>query len=338
MKKIKVGLMGFGEIARHFYKQCLKDDLIDVVAISDIAQPDILCYLLLSETKNEIDVHLEGNYLISGNRKARIFQGSHPTQIPWDAFDVDFVLDSTRKFLYRKNMEAHLRSGAKRVILSTLPKDDIDRIAIMGVNDDSIRRTDKLISPGSSTTNAAALMIKTLDEAFGVEYAITTTIHSYTADQPLRNLAGENFRRSRSAVTNIIPNTSPTPDGVSKVMPEFRNKIIGSALNVPVHAGSLLDLTTIIEKDGLTMNDVHAAIEKKAKETPKIVSVAYDPIVSSDIFEDYHSAVYDRNATILLDNRMLKTITWYHTTLAMAVRIKEIIIKYVNLDKKGGLS
>lgn len=336
MEKIRLGLMGFGEISRHLYRLCLDDDRIEIVAISDIGEPEILHYLLMSELKEDLEIHRDGNYLISKNGRARMFQGSVPKQIPWDAFNVDMVLDSTRKYLYRKDMEAHRNAGARRVMLSTLPKDEIDRVVVWGVNENSIKESDRLISPGSSTTNATALMLKILDEAFGVEYAMMTTIHSYTADQPLRNLAGENFRRSRSAVTNIIPNISPTPERIQRLMPEFEGRIEGSALNVPVHAGSLLDLTTILKKKNVSKDDIDEAVSAYAKKYPDILEVASDPIVSTDITDDSHSAVYDKKATIVTENNMVKTITWYHVTLAMASRIKQLILAYDELDKKGG--
>ena len=151
MKKIRLGLMGFGEINRHLYRLCLEDNKIEVVAISDIGRPEILVYLLEAESKRakgEIDVKLEGNYLVSKNGKARFVKGKAPTDVPWDAFDVDIVVDGTGKYRTREEMEGHLQSGAKHVILTSLPNNKIDRIVINGVNQHTIKKYDQMISSG----------------------------------------------------------------------------------------------------------------------------------------------------------------------------------------------
>jgi glyceraldehyde 3-phosphate dehydrogenase len=336
MKKIRLGIMGLGEIGRHLYRSCLDDDKIEVVAISDIGKPEILHYLLQSLTQRKLDTRLEGNYLVSENGRARMMQGSEPGSVPWDVFGVDFVVDATGIYRSRADMQRHIDAGAKRVIMSTLPNDDADRIFIMSVTDNRILCSDKIISPGSSTTNAALIMLKTLDEAFGFERAMLSTIHAYTADQPLRNTVGHNFRRSRSAVENIIPNTTPSPEWIQKIMPEYRGRIEGTALNVPVSAGSVLDLTTVLNTKGLSKEDVNNVIEEKAKKYPNIIEVINDPIVSSDVLENRHSVIYDKMATMITKGRMLKTLTWYHNTFALALRIKEIMIKYTECDEKGG--
>jgi glyceraldehyde 3-phosphate dehydrogenase len=340
MRKVRLGLMGFGEINRHLYRLCLEDDKIEVVAISDIGRPEILVYLLESETKRSkknLEIKLEGNFLVSTNGKARMLKVGNPSDVPWDAFNVDVVVDGTGKYRTRKEMEGHLQSGAKRVILNTLPLDDIDRIIIRGVNDATIKKSDKLISAGSSTTNATAIMLKILDEAFGVEYAMLTTVHSYTADQPLRDTAGTDFRRSRSAAENIIPNETPTPKWLQVIMPEFKGRVEGAALNVPIPAGSMLDLTTILRDKDTTVDDVNKAIEAVAAKIPGILEVTNDPIVSVDVVGNRHSVIYDKLATMKSKGRMLKILTWYHSTLAMAVNIEEVILAYHKLNEEGGI-
>jgi glyceraldehyde 3-phosphate dehydrogenase len=331
-----LGIMGFGEAGRHLYQACLQDNRIEVVAISDIGKPEILHYLLMSHSQKDINVTLEGNHLVSENGRARMIHGVGPKDVPWDAFDIDFVVDATGKYRKREYLEQHLDSGAKRVILCTLPLDNIDRIAIMGLNEDSIQSTDRLISAGSSTTNATAIMLKTLNDAIGVDYAMLTTIHSYTADQPLRDTAGTDFRRSRSAAENIIPNTTPTPYWIEQIMPEFKGRIEGTALNVPVPLGSLLDLTTVMKTTDYTIDDVTNAVAREAGKNPHLIEVMYDPIVSSDVAGNIHSVVYDVTAAMKTGRKMLKTLSWYHGNLSLATRIKELILAYDNLDKKGG--
>ena len=337
MKKIRLGLMGFGEIPRHIYRLCLEDDLIEVVAISEIGKPEILHYLLVAETKGKIDVQLDGNFLVSKNGKARFVYGVEPGDVPWDIFNVDFIVDSTGKYKSGSDMQRHINAGAKKVILSNLPNDKIDRIVIMGVNEHTIKNSDKLISAGSATTNATAIMLKIFEENFGVDYAILTTVHSYTSDQPLRDKASDDYRRSRSAAENIIPNETPSPYWIQKIMPEFKGKIAGTALNVPVPNGSLLDLTTVFKNSSISINDINIAIEKASKKLPDIIQVEDDPIVSTDVIGNRHSVVYDKRATMHSPIRMVKTLTWYHAAMAMAARIIDIILAYNKLSTKGGV-
>ncbi|MCK4407288.1 MAG: hypothetical protein KAV44_06405 [Bacteroidales bacterium] len=337
MKKIRLGLMGFGEIPRHIYRLCLEDNLIEVVAISEIGKPEILHYLLVAETKGSIDVQLDGNFLVSKNGKARFVHGIEPGDVPWDIFNVDFIVDSTGKYKSMSDMQRHINAGAKKVILSNLPNDKIDRIVIMGVNEHTIKTSDKLISAGSATTNATAIMLKIFEENFGVDYAMLTTVHSYTSDQPLRDKASDDYRRSRSAAENIIPNETPSPYWIQKIMPEFKGKIAGTALNVPVPNGSLLDLTTVFKNSNISINDINIAIEKASKKLPDIIQVEDDPIVSTDVIDNRHSVVYDKKATMHSPIRMVKTLTWYHAAMAMAARIIDIMLAYNKLSTKGGV-
>lgn len=336
MSKIRVGLMGFGEIPRHFYRLCLNNDRIEVVAIADIGRPEILHYLLVAETKGEIDVKLEGNFLVSKNGRARFVTGGQPGDIPWDIFNVDIVVDGTGKYKSREFMQQHINAGAKRVILPNLPTNEIDRVVVMGVNDHTIKSTDKLVSAGSATTNATAIMLRVLEENFGVDYSMLTTVHSYTSDQPLRDKVGTDFRRSRSAAENIIPNSTPSPEWIQHIMPEFKDRIEGFALNVPIPNGSLLDLTTVLKKDDVSIDKVNKAMAKAAKALPNTVEAVEDPIVSTDVIGNTHSVVYDMKATMKSPGRMIKTLTWYHAALAMASRVKDLIYAYDKIDKKGG--
>ena len=336
MKKIRLGLMGFGEIPRHIYRLCLNRNDIEIVAIADLGRPEILHYLVVAETKGTIDVKLNGNFLVSKNGQARIVMGGEPGDIPWDIFNVDVVVDGTGIYKSREFMEKHHHAGAKRVILSTLPTNEIDRVAVMGVNEHTIQKSDKLISAGSATTNAAAILLKIFNDAFGVDYAMLTTVHSYTADQPLRDKAGTDFRRSRSAAENIIPNETPSPEWIQKIMPEFKGRIEGSALNVPVPNGSLLDLTIILKTKDISLDMINDSVEKYADKFPNIIEMMDDPIVSSDVIGNLHSVVFDKRASIKSPGRMIKTLAWYHTAKAMAARIIDLIIAYDNINSEGG--
>jgi len=336
MDRIRLGLKGFGEIPRHIYRMCLEDDRIEVVAISDLGRPEILSYLVGAETKGKTRVRQEGNFLVSDKGKARFIGGGEPGKIPWDMFDVDVVVDGTWTYRRREDMQKHYDAGANRVILTSVPFDLIDRVVVAGINEDTIQSTDKLVSAGSATTNSGAIMLKILNDNFGVDYAMLTTVHSYTSDQPLRDKAGTDFRKSRSAAENIIPANSIAPPWIEHVLPEMKGKVEGAILNVPVPNGSVLDLTTVI-KNKVSIADINKVMEEAAKKLPHIIQVVDDPIVSTDVIDNRHSAVFDKKASMLSPGRMVKTLTWYHSAMAMAARIKELILAYDEADKKGGL-
>ncbi|MCF7825819.1 MAG: glyceraldehyde-3-phosphate dehydrogenase [Candidatus Marinimicrobia bacterium] len=336
MSKIKVGLMGFGEIGRDVYRLSLSQPEMEVVAISDIGRSDILHYLLKNDGRDPVDAKLSGNFLIVGDHKARLIHGVEPKDVPWDAFDVDIVIDTTHKYRTRESMQAHLDSGAKRVILGSLPQDTIDRVIVMGVNDETIKASDTLVSAASATTNALALMLDIIDKAFGIEYAMMTTIHAYTSDQPLRDTAAADFRRSRSAAENIIPNVNISPYWMEHILPRFKGKIEGSALNVPVPMGSLLDLTCVLTKGDTTIEEVNAAMRKAAKALSGYIEITEDPIVSSDVIGNAHSLLFDTKGTMKSSKRMVKTLSWYDNSLGQAGRLVDLALAYGRLGVEGG--
>ena len=336
MSKIRVGLMGFGEIGRDIYRLTLNQPEMEVVAISDIGRTDILHYLLKTDGRDPVDANLEGNYLVVGDQKARLIHGVEPKDVPWDAFDVDIVIDSTHKYRTREALQAHLNSGAKRVILGSLPTNEIDRVVVMGVNDEMIKASDTIVSAASATTNALALMLDTIDKAFGVETAMMTTIHAYTSDQPLRDTAAADFRRSRSAAENIIPNVNISPYWMEQILPRFKGKIEGSALNVPVPMGSLLDLTCVLSKPETTIEEVNEAMRKAAAALPGYIEVTEDPIVSSDVIGNAHSLLFDTKGTMKSSKRMVKTLSWYDNSLGQAGRLVDLALAYGKLGVEGG--
>lgn len=335
MSKVRLGIMGFGEIGRHIYRLCMEDDMLEVVAVSDYGKPDILAYLLEAEVKGKVKVQLEdGNFINSSAGRARIVTGGKPGDIPWDIFDVDVVIDATGIFKHREVLENHLKAGAPHVVLSTLPGDEIDRIVVMGVNEHTIDLKDKIVSAGSATTNATALMLKFFNEKFGVDHAMLTTVHSYTSDQPLRDKAGVDYRRSRSAAENIIPNETPTPRWIPSILPEFKGRIEGTALNVPIPNGSLLDLTMVFKNKDVTVEQVNELMYEASAKLPNLIQVAEDPIVSSDVINSRHAVIFDKLATMKSQGRMIKTLVWYHTALAQACRILDVIRTYHILQEK----
>ena len=329
--RIRLGIMGFGHIGRYVYSLASKKQKFVVNAISDIGSPDILHYLLKNEIRDSCEVELENNYFISGGNKTRFVHGTAPGDIPWDALEVDWVIDATGKYLEREQLQKHIDSGADKVVLTSLPEEDLDRLVIVGVNEQVINQSDSLISAGSSTTNTLGLSIKILNDAFGIDYASMTTIHSYTGDQPAHDFAGKGFRRSRSAAENIIPNQNNSAYWVSKIIPKLKDRLMGSSLNVPVQFGSLLDLTCIFQNEGVTTQAVVEAMRKAEQDNPNLVTVVDDPIVSSDVIGKPQSVVFDSMGILKIGEKMMKMLIWYDNGFNQAARILDVISAYENM-------
>ena len=335
--KINIALFGFGRIGRNLFRLGYDNPKYNFVAISDFGSAEALHYLLVRDSIHgsmKDDVELDGNHLLVKEQKPRIISGGEPGNIPWDAFNVDIVIDATGRFLKRDELSAHLDSGAKRVLISRNPKDDIDRYVIPGINESSIHSSDKIISTTSSTTQVLALMLKMLDEEFGMQRAMMTTVHAYTSDQPLADAAGVDLRRSRSAVENIIPNTTSAPSIVEELMPQFSGKVDGIAFNVPVPNGSCVDLTTELNRMP-SIEEANNAIKKYSDTSMKgIVGYTSDPIVSSDVIGREETMVYDEKATMITKDSLLKTLCWYDNGWGFASRLLDVVDDYAALEAK----
>src|SRR5215471_13052650 len=333
--QIRVGIMGLGQIGRHLYHLALETDDIEIVAVADIGKPDIIEYLLNSDIKDELRCRLTDNYLVNDKFRTRMFQLARPEEVPWDVIGVDCVVDATGRYRQRRDMEGHLRAGAKRVILASLPADPVDRVVIPGLNQRQAEASDKMVSAGSATTNAFALLLQTLDEALGVECASMTTVHAYSSDQSLQNYAHLDFRRSRSAAENIIPNSNESARWVEMVLPKFAGKLSGYALNVPVQRGSLLDVNCVMENSGITIDQVNNAMRSAAARNPELIGVTDDPIVSSDVIGCRQSLLFDSRATLKAGKRIIKALAWYES-LGQACRVLDVVRHYSKLDRNGG--
>ena len=338
-QKINIALFGFGRIGRNLFRLGYDNPNYNFVAISDFGSAEALHYLLVRDSIHgsmKDDVELDGNHLVVKDQRPRLISGGEPGSVPWDAYDVDIVVDATGRFLKRDELSAHLDSGAKRVLISRNPKDsiDIDRYVIPGINASSINSDDKIISTTSSTTQVLALMVKMLDSEFGLKRAMMTTIHAYTADQPLADAAGVDLRRSRSAVENIIPNSTRAPSIIEELMPEFQGKLNGIAFNVPVPNGSCVDLTTELENMP-SVDEANQAIKQYSDSSMKgILGYTSDPIVSSDVIGREETMVYDEKATMITKDSLLKTLCWYDNGWGFASRILDVIDAYAALEDK----
>ena len=337
-KTINIALFGFGRIGRNIFRLGYDNPNYNFVAVSDFGSPEALHYLLSRDSVHgsmKDKVTLKKNHLIVKDQSARVIRGGKPGNIPWDAFDVDVVIDATGQSLTRKELELHLEAGAKRVFTTKNPKEIIDRYVIPGINEETIKPEDKVVSTTSSTTQVLALMVKMLDEKFGLEKAMMTTVHAYTADQPLADAAGIDLRRSRSAAENIIPNTTTAPEIIQQIMPKFKGKIDGIAFNVPVPNGSCVDLTTQLMKTP-TIDEANLAIKDYAKNSLNgIVGYTADPIVSSDVSGRKETMVFDEKATMITKDALLKTLCWYDNGWGFSKRILEMIDAYAKIEEKS---
>jgi glyceraldehyde 3-phosphate dehydrogenase len=230
-------------------------------------------------------------------------------------------------------MEEHLGNGANRVVLRNLPADVIDRIVIPGINTAEASLDDRMISAGSATTTALCLLLHSLGQTFDIECGSMTSIHSFTSDQALQDYAGSDFRRSRSAAKNIIPNTHEASLWLGQILPDFDGKILTSALNVPVQEGCLLDTTLVLSDAEVTAEDVNEVMRGAAAALPGIVGVAEDPIVSSDVIGDASSLLFDLKGTIKAGSNTIKTLGWYET-LGHAARILDVVRLYGDLESR----
>jgi glyceraldehyde 3-phosphate dehydrogenase len=333
--KIRVGIMGLGQIGRHLYHLALEKDDIEIAAVADIGKPEIIEYLLNSDGVDEPSCRLQDNYLISKRFRTRMLQLARPEDVPWDVLDVDCVVDATGRYRKRRDVEGHVRAGARRVILASLPAESIDRVVIPGVNESDAAGADKMISAGSATTNAFALLLQSLDQSLGVDCASLTTVHAYSSDQSLQDYAHEDFRRSRSAAENIIPNSNESARWVEMVLPKFAGKLSGYALNVPVQRGSMLDVNCVMCSDSVTVDQVNDAMRTAAARRPDLIGVTDDPIVSSDVIGCRQSLLFDARATLKAGKKIVKVLAWYES-LGQACRVFDVVRWYSELDGSGG--
>ena len=331
---IKLGLMGFGQIGRMIYQLAQHQPDIEITAIADIGEPHILCYLLQAELDDPESFRIEGNYLVSPRYRSRMLRTDSPGEVPWDTFGVDLVIEATGQFRDRASLEAHLHAGSPRVLARTLPTELIDRIIVPGINESSINPHDRIISAGSATFGAAALLLQAVTGVAPVDSVSITSIHSYSSDQPVQDYAGSDYRRSRSAAENIIPNTHEAGNWLPNLLPHLEGRVTTSALNVPIQRGSLLDVSLAFSDDSITVDAVNDAIRSAACSRPELVQVSEDPIVSSDVIGQSCTVLFDAPGTIKAGSRMIKLLGWYEN-LGHAARLLDVARLYTELEAAG---
>ena len=325
----RVAINGFGRIGRAVFRLLAAREDIKVVAINDITANETLAYLTRFDTvfgRFPGKVTLTGDTMTAGTQTVRMLEQREPQKLPWQDWGVDVVVEATGRFRKREECAWHLDAGAKRVILTVPAKDKIDATVVVGVNDQTLRPEHRIISNASCTTNCLAPVAKVLHERFGIVKGVITTVHAYTNDQRLADVPHKDLRRSRAANENIIPTTTGAARAVGKVLPELKGKLDGIAMRVPVPDGSTVDLVAELERDA-TAGEINDAVKAAAAKAPLKGILAYcdQPIVSSDIIQDSHSATFDSLCTRSLGGRYVKTIAWYDNEWGYSCRVVDLI-------------
>ena len=326
---MRVAINGFGRIGRSVFRVLDYHKEIDLVAINDIFDKDALVYLLKYDTvmgRFPGKVALDGDILNAGHQQVRLLSERIPEQLPWGDLDIDVVVESTGIFRQRAQLENHLTAGAKKVILTVPPKDEIDYMVVLGVNDDGLTADHNIISNASCTTNCLAPMAKVLHEAFGIELGVINTIHAYTNDQRLADVPHSDWRRSRAAAENVIPTTTGAARAVGKVLPELNGKLDGIAMRVPVPDGSVVDFNVRLEQD-VTLEKINDAVHAAAESGPlaKVLEYSTLPVVSTDIIGNEHSSIYDAPFTRVIGGNFIKTLNWYDNEWGYSNRIVDLM-------------
>ncbi|HCM68093.1 MAG: type I glyceraldehyde-3-phosphate dehydrogenase [Candidatus Kerfeldbacteria bacterium RIFCSPLOWO2_01_FULL_48_11] len=328
MKKIRLAINGFGRIGRAAFKIALKKNDLEVVALNDLTDTKTLAHLFKYDSvygKYDKDVSHSDSEIIVGGTKYPVYAEKDPENLPWKKLQVDVVIESTGHFVKDGKAAAHIRAGAKRVIISAPAKGgNVDTI-VLGVNEDKLKGQE-LISNASCTTNCIAPVVKVLLKEFGIEKVMMTTIHSYTADQNLIDAPHKDLRRARAAAYNIVPTSTGAAIATAETIPELKGLFDGLALRVPTICGSLSDFVFILKKK-VTKEEVNTAI-KKAAASPAykgILEATEEPIVSSDIIGNSHSSIVDLSLTNVVDGNMVKVVAWYDNEMGYSHRLVEMV-------------
>jgi glyceraldehyde 3-phosphate dehydrogenase len=333
---MRIGINGFGRIGRSVFRILNAREDVEVVAINDIFDKGALTYLLKYDTvmgRFPETVSLEGDMMKTESQSVKLLAERDPRLLPWKEMGVDMVIESTGIFRTKAQLQNHISSGAKRVILTVPAKDEIDYTVVLGVNDDGLKPEHKIVSNASCTTNCLAPMAKVLNDAFGIELGVINTIHAYTNDQRLADVPHSDWRRSRAAAENVIPTTTGAAKAVGKVLPELEGKLDGIAMRVPVPDGSVVDFNVRLEKD-VTVDDVNNAVHEAATMGPlkNVLEYSTLPIVSTDIIGNPHSSIFDAPFTRVVDGNFVKTLNWYDNEWGYSNRVADLLGVLYRLD------
>jgi glyceraldehyde 3-phosphate dehydrogenase len=326
--KTRVAINGFGRIGRNLFRLLLNHPSIEVVAINDIADSKTMAHLLKYDSihgvlPNKISANEEG--LVVDQYNYLFFHEKNISNLNWKTHNIDFVIESTGKYKSYEDLSAHLTAGAKKVILSAPSEVENIKTVVLGVNENILDGTEKIISNASCTTNNAAPMMKIIDELCGIEQAYITTIHSFTTDQSLHDQPHKDLRRARGASQSIVPTTTGAAKALTKIFPLLDGKIGGCGIRVPVPDGSLTDITVNVKR-AVTIEEINTAFKHASQNQLRgILDYTEDPIVSVDIIGNQNSCVFDAQLTSVID-KMVKVVGWYDNEIGYSSRIIDLIL------------
>jgi len=331
---MKIAINGFGRIGRLAFR-ILKDRHranhmvdVDVVAINDLADVHTLAYLLKYDTaqgRYQGSVEVDKDKLIVDGNPVDIFSEKDPSQLPWQTYDIDLVLEATGALTKKEDASKHLDAGARKVVISAPPKGDIPSV-VLGVNDSILKQDDSIISNASCTTNCLAPMVKVLDDQWGITSGMMTTAHAYTADQNIQDAPHKKLRRGRAAAENIVPTSTGAAKAIGEVMPHLAGKLDGYALRVPVLAGSITDLTCQL-KEEVSPDAINKLFRDASQNGLKgYLEYCDDEIVSSDIINNEHSCIFDADSTRVIGNTV-KVVGWYDNEAGYSARLIDLMVK-----------
>jgi glyceraldehyde 3-phosphate dehydrogenase len=333
---MKIAINGFGRIGRNVFKIAFEDKDIEIVGINDLTDPKTLAHLLKYYSTYGVyskSVEVTDNAIVVDGKNIPVFAVRSPSELPWKELGVDVAIESTGVFSVAEGPKGgykdHIKAGAKKVILTVPAKDQIDQTVVCGVNDDVIDHSLVAYSNASCTTNCLAPIVKVLNDSFGIEEGLMTTVHSYTNDQVMLDQPHKDLRRARAGALSIIPTTTGAAKAVGLVIPEMKGKLNGMAMRVPTPTGSVVDLVVTLKKDA-SVEEVNAAM-KKASEGPMkgILEYTEDPIVSRDVVGNRHSSILDADLTMKMGERMFKVISWYDNEMGYSNRVVDLAKKLV---------
>ena len=327
---VRIGINGFGRIGRNVFRILNAREDLEVVAINDLTDTKTLAHLLRYDTvAGRFDGQVEvgdGTMTVDG-KEIRTLAERDPAALPWGDLGVDFVVEATGIFRSRAQCQMHIDAGAKKVVLTVPPKDEIDNMVVLGVNCDTLTADHNIVSNASCTTNCLAPLAKVLHDSFGIKRGLMNTIHAYTNDQRILDLPHSDLRRARAAAQNIIPTSTGAARAVGKVLPELNGKLDGMSMRVPVPCGSVVDLVAEVEKT-VSVKEINAAVQAAAEGPLQgVLQYSEDPLVSSDILGNPHSSVFDAQSTMVMDNNMVKVVSWYDNEWGYSNRVCDLIAK-----------
>ncbi len=332
---IKVAINGFGRIGRVTGRLLLQRANVELVAVNDLTDTRTLAHLFKYDSVHGVfkgEVSHDDRHLVLGGRKVRAFAEKDPAQLPWKELGIDVVIESTGHFLTRELASAHLKAGAKKVVLSAPAKGGDIKSVVLGVNDHILDGSEDMVSNASCTTNCAAPMVKVVNDLCTVTNGFISTIHSFTSDQRLHDAPHKDLRRARAATISMVPTTTGAAKAITKIIPELDGKLGGGAIRVPVPDGSITDITCWVERK-VSADEIRAAFKKAAGGPMKgIIRYNEDPIVSADIVGDPHSCIYDAELTSVVDN-MVKVMGWYDNEYGYSSRLCDLVEVLMKVGK-----